>query len=280
LKELRCVIPLEWGDERTRSVCPKCMTEQTMEGPCVCNKGCVRTFLIDIFMDNKTLLTGGIATLALILGMTSFALKKTPQAENIPTAAQNTEVLGDESLVESEDAMQMETANLKQYESAPEMQLTDGVNYKARMQTSAGEVLIDLFQDEAPITVNNFIFLAKEGFYDGVIFHRIIPQFMIQGGDPLGMGVGGPGYSFEDEINEMKLVEGSLAMANSGPNTNGSQFFIVTLVETPWLDGLHTNFGQVIEGLDVVHQIESVPTGANDKPVTDVVILSVEIIEE
>ncbi|MBT6401104.1 peptidylprolyl isomerase [candidate division WWE3 bacterium] len=148
------------------------------------------------------------------------------------------------------------------------------------MQTSAGEVLIDLFQDEAPITVNNFIFLAKEGFYDGVIFHRIIPQFMIQGGDPLGMGVGGPGYSFEDEINEMKLVEGSLAMANSGPNTNGSQFFIVTLVETPWLDGLHTNFGQVIEGLDVVHQIESVPTGANDKPVTDVVILSVEIIEE
>ena len=231
-------------------------------------------------MDNKTLLTGGIATLALILGMTSFALKKTPQAENIPTAAQNTEVLGDESLVESEDAMQMETANLKQYESAPEMQLTDGVNYKARMQTSAGEVLIDLFQDEAPIPVNNFIFLAKEGFYDGVIFHRIIPQFMIQGGDPLGMGVGGPGYSFEDEINEMKLVEGSLAMANSGPNTNGSQFFIVTLVETPWLDGLHTNFGQVIEGLDVVHQIESVPTGANDKPVTDVVILSVEIIEE
>ena len=103
---------------------------------------------------------------------------------------------------------------------------------------------------------------------------------MIQGGDPLGMGVGGPGYSFEDEINEMKLVEGSLAMANSGPNTNGSQFFIVTLVETPWLDGLHTNFGQVIEGLDVVHQIESVPTGANDKPVTDVVILSVEITEE
>ncbi|MFC1622089.1 peptidylprolyl isomerase [Patescibacteria group bacterium] len=163
--------------------------------------------------------------------------------------------------------------------SAPEMQLEENVNYSAKFTTSRGEFTVDLYESLSPITVNNFVFLAKEGLYDGLIFHRIIADFMIQGGDPLGNGTGGPGYQFEDEINDKKLVKGSLAMANSGPNTNGSQFFIVTAEATPWLDGLHTNFGEVTEGLDVVMEISKVETGPGDKPLEDVVVQKIEIIE-
>jgi cyclophilin family peptidyl-prolyl cis-trans isomerase len=136
----------------------------------------------------------------------------------------------------------------------------------ATMVTNHGEIKLELFDDDAPKTVENFRTLAKDGFYDGLIFHRVIPDFMIQGGCPQGTGTGGPGYSFEDEFNDHKVVRGALAMANSGPNTNGSQFFIVTAEAAPWLDGKHTVFGQVTEGMEVVDTIESQPTDARDRP--------------
>ena len=139
----------------------------------------------------------------------------------------------------------------------------------ATMSTNHGDITIELFDEDAPKTVDNFKKLAADGFYDGLIFHRIIKDFMIQGGCPQGTGTGGPGYTFEDEINEHKAVRGSLAMANAGPNTNGSQFFIVTLEATPWLDGKHTVFGQVTDGMDVVDKLEGLPTDGRDKPRED-----------
>jgi cyclophilin family peptidyl-prolyl cis-trans isomerase len=136
----------------------------------------------------------------------------------------------------------------------------------ATMNTTQGPIELELFDDDAPKTVENFRKLAADGFYDDVIFHRVIPDFMIQGGDPDGTGMGGPGYTFEDEINHHKVVRGALAMANAGPNTNGSQFFIVTTGSAPWLDGKHTVFGQVSAGMETVDAIESLPTGSGDRP--------------
>ncbi len=136
----------------------------------------------------------------------------------------------------------------------------------ATLHTNHGPVGLELFDEDAPKTVDNFRKLASEGFYDGIIFHRIIRDFMIQGGCPRGTGTGGPGYTFEDEFNEHKIVRGALAMANSGPNTNGSQFFIVTAEAAPWLDGKHTVFGQVTSGMEAVDAIEGMPTGPNDRP--------------
>ncbi|MFZ1881880.1 MAG: peptidylprolyl isomerase [Gaiellaceae bacterium] len=147
----------------------------------------------------------------------------------------------------------------------------------ATLQTNKGAIEIELFDDDAPKTVENFTKLARDGFYDGVIFHRIIPDFMIQGGDPTGTGSGGPGYQFEDEFNDNKVVRGALAMANAGPNTNGSQFFIVTAESCPWLDGKHTVFGRVSSGMDVVDAIEQVETGPGDRPTDDVRIESVAL---
>ena len=147
----------------------------------------------------------------------------------------------------------------------------------AQMNTSHGTISIELFDEDAPETVANFRKLAGDKFYDGVIFHRVISGFMIQGGDPDGTGMGGPGYTFADEINRHKVVRGALAMANAGPNTNGSQFFIVTTDGAPWLDGKHTVFGQVTDGMDTVDSIEGVPTGANDRPVEPPVIESIEL---
>ena len=147
----------------------------------------------------------------------------------------------------------------------------------ATMSTSEGEIVFELFDEEAPKTVGNFRELAQKGFYDGLTFHRIIPQFMIQGGCPQGTGTGGPGYQFEDEINEHKIVRGALAMANSGPNTNGSQFFIVTTEAAPWLDGKHTVFGRVTEGMDVVDRLEALPTDARDRPVEPAGIETVSV---
>ena len=138
---------------------------------------------------------------------------------------------------------------------------------QATMQTSEGAIGLELFDEDAPKTVANFKKLAGEGFYDGLVFHRIIKDFMIQGGCPQGTGTGGPGYTFEDEINDHKVARGALAMANAGPNTNGSQFFLVTTEAAPWLDGKHTVFGRVTEGMDVVDKIEGTETGANDRPV-------------
>ena len=146
----------------------------------------------------------------------------------------------------------------------------------ATLQTNHGTIEVELFDDDAPKTVENFRKLAADGFYNGIIFHRVIPDFMIQGGDPTGTGRGGPGYQFEDEINEHKLTHGALAMANAGPGTNGSQFFIVTAESTPWLDGKHTVFGRVTSGMDVVDDISSVDTDAGDKPREAVVIERVE----
>jgi len=140
----------------------------------------------------------------------------------------------------------------------------------ATLHTNHGAIEIELYPEDAPKTVENFIKLAGDGFYDGVIFHRVIPDFMIQGGDPTGTGSGGPGYQFEDEFNQHRVERGALAMANAGPNTNGSQFFIVTAEATPWLDGKHTAFGRVLDGMDVIDTIEAQPTDARDKPIDDV----------
>lgn len=153
------------------------------------------------------------------------------------------------------------------------------VSYTATLDTSMGEIVCELFAADSPQTVGSFIGLAKDGFYDGLIFHRVIADFMIQGGCPTGTGTGGPGYQFQDEINEHPLVKGSLAMANAGPNTNGSQFFIVTADATPWLDGNHTNFGQVTSGQDVVDAIGTVATDRMDRPAEPIVINTVTISE-
>jgi peptidyl-prolyl cis-trans isomerase B (cyclophilin B) len=148
---------------------------------------------------------------------------------------------------------------------------------KATLHTTAGPVTIELFDDDAPKTVENFRKLSGDGFYDGLTFHRVIRDFMIQGGCPEGTGTGGPGYTFEDEINENKIVRGALAMANAGPNTNGSQFFIVTTDAAPWLDGKHTVFGRVTDGMDAVDAIEASPTGSGDRPTEPQVIERVEL---
>jgi cyclophilin family peptidyl-prolyl cis-trans isomerase len=157
----------------------------------------------------------------------------------------------------------------------------------ALIKTNLGDIKVDFFNSDAPITVDNFLKLANQGFYNGTKFHRVIRDFMIQGGDPNSKdddwsndGIGGPGYKFKDEINNIKLVRGSLAMANSGPDTNGSQFFIVTAEATPWLDGKHTNFGQVVEGMEIIDKIENTKTNENDHPTSDIEIEKIELIEK
>lgn len=157
---------------------------------------------------------------------------------------------------------------------------------KAIMKTNMGDITLEFYGEDSPITVNNFLNLAQDGFYDNTLFHRVIKDFMIQGGDPNTRdedwsihGMGGPEYRFADEFNSHKLVRGSLAMANAGANTNGSQFFIVTAPATPWLDGKHTNFGRVISGMDVVEKIEAVEANEKDHPLGDVIINSIELIK-
>src|SRR3978361_2361829 len=149
----------------------------------------------------------------------------------------------------------------------------------ANMHTTHGTIAIEFFDEDAPKTVENFGKLTADGFYDGLTFHRVIKDFMIQGGCPQGTGTGGPGYTFEDEFNSHKIVRGELAMANAGPNTNGSQFFIVTTDAAPWLDGKHTVFGQVTEGMDVVDRPEGVQTDGADRPAEPIGISSVELSE-
>jgi len=157
----------------------------------------------------------------------------------------------------------------------------------AILQTNYGDIEVSLYSEDAPMTVNNFLTLSSQGFYDGTRFHRVIKDFMIQGGDPLSKdedrdndGTGGPSYTFKDEINDHKLVEGSLAMANRGPNTNGSQFFIVTATSTPWLDGKHTAFGHVINGMDVVKAIDAAKTDRLDRPEKAVILEKVILIKK
>jgi cyclophilin family peptidyl-prolyl cis-trans isomerase len=148
---------------------------------------------------------------------------------------------------------------------------------QATLHTTHGAIALELFDEDAPKTVENFKRLAADGFYDGIIFHRVIPDFMIQGGCPQGTGTGGPGYTFEDEINDHKIIRGTLAMANAGPNTNGSQFFLVTAEATPWLDGKHTAFGRVVDGMDAVDKIEGVETGPGDRPIDPPKIERIEL---
>jgi|SRR4051794_984468 cyclophilin family peptidyl-prolyl cis-trans isomerase len=148
---------------------------------------------------------------------------------------------------------------------------------QATITTNHGAIEVELFDEDAPKTVENFRKLASDGFYDGITFHRVIKDFMIQGGCPQGTGTGGPGYTFEDEFNQHKVVRGALAMANAGPNTNGSQFFIVTTDAAPWLDGKHTVFGEVTSGMDVVDTIENLPTDGRDRPRDEAKMESVSV---
>ena len=168
----------------------------------------------------------------------------------------------------------------KSFSKAPDMEIDPAKRYTAEMDTSMGTMTIALDAVSAPKTVNNFVFLARQGFYDGVIFHRIIQGFMCQGGDPDGTGRGGPGYRFEDELPQPGRYEiGSVAMANAGPNTNGSQFFIVSGPSGVRLPPQYSLFGKVVKGLDVVDEMEKVKTGGGDRPVQDVVINKVTITE-
>lgn len=165
------------------------------------------------------------------------------------------------------------------------MNTTSQTPVQVVLKTTMGDITLELYPADAPKTVDNFLKLSREGFYNGTKFHRVIKDFMVQGGDPLSKddsrkafwGTGGPGYQFEDEINARKIVRGSLAMANAGPGTNGSQFFIVTAKATPWLDGKHTNFGAVVDGMEVVSAIEGVATGEADKPAKDIVVQEVVV---
>ena len=147
----------------------------------------------------------------------------------------------------------------------------------AIIATSEGQIEVELFDEDAPKTVQNFTKLATDGYYDGLVFHRVIPDFMIQGGCPRGDGTGGPGYTFEDEFNDHPVARGYLAMANSGPNTNGSQFFIVTAEECSWLDGKHTVFGRITAGHDVADRISLVKRDMRDRPLDPVVLESVQL---
>ena len=168
--------------------------------------------------------------------------------------------------------------SITQYAAVPPVTIDLAARYTAVIRTNLGDMEIELFAAQAPVTVNNFVFLANDGFYNGVIFHRVIPSFMIQGGDPQGTGTGGPGYKFQDEFVASLTFDqpGKLAMANSGPGTNGSQFFVTT-VPTPALNNRHTIFGQIIQGQDVADAISVVLTGPADRPVTPVVILGIDI---
>ncbi len=167
----------------------------------------------------------------------------------------------------------------KQYSAPPAMTIDPNKTYTALIKTSMGDIKVDLNAQDAPQTVNNFVFLAREGFYDGVTFHRVIDDFVIQTGDPTGTGAGGPGYKFADEPVKGSYEVGAVAMANSGPNTNGSQFFICEGAQCQTLQPKYNLFGKVVEGMDVVHKIASVPTGPRDKPVQDVTIKTIEITE-
>ena len=211
-----------------------------------------------------------IAIVALIVFGVIFVLK---------TGGDNTKTLSGESSSQTSNQKEEKTTSTKSYSSAPALlPENERVGKKAKFDTNAGSFTINLFGDKTPKTVSNFIFLAKEGFYNGLTFHRVIPNFMIQGGDPIGDGTGGPGYKFEDEFNPSLTFDkpGMLAMANSGPATNGSQFFI-TVAPTTWLNNKHTIFGEVIDGYSVVEKISKVVTAAGDKPQTAVIINKIEI---
>lgn len=227
-------------------------------------------------MSSKTITTLLLLIFGIIicLGLIGYLIKN-PDAKNTNENEVSTGPLPDVATT---------NININQNNIMSENQSTTTPT-QATIKTNLGDITVKLYSEDAPKTVANFVKLARAGFYDGIKFHRIIRDFMIQTGDPLTKddtlknrwGSGDPGYKFDDEINNHKLVEGSLAMANSGPNTNGSQFFIVTTAETPWLDGKHTNFGEVISGLDIVNLIENAKTAELDRPINDIVINAIEL---
>jgi len=215
-------------------------------------------------LSNKTLLIIVIALGIVLIGLiAAFALIPTPAAKE---SANNSNAVKNIN-------SNMQNSDIKNL-----------ANQTAVLKTNFGDIALELFSADAPKTVENFIKLSKSGFYSGTKFHRVIKGFMIQGGDPNSKdddwsddGMSGPGYKFEDEINSHKLVRGTLAMANAGANTNGSQFFVITAESTPWLDGKHTAFGKVLSGLDIVDKIESVKVNENDHPMDDVIVNDIEI---
>lgn len=206
-----------------------------------------------------------------------------PVSRAIDTTQKAKEDINDSVKKENSGAAQKE---LKQTNAPTDMQYVSQYD-SAVLHTSLGDITVKFYNDASPVTVNNFLKLASDKFYDGTRFHRVIKDFMIQGGDPNSKdedwsndGMGGPGYTFKDEINNHSLVRGSLAMANAGPNTNGSQFFIVTAASTPWLDGKHTNFGEVVSGMEVVSKIENAKANANDHPLENITIASIDLIKK
>jgi cyclophilin family peptidyl-prolyl cis-trans isomerase len=212
-------------------------------------------------------------------GSDDDGVEEEPTAEPAPTEEPTAPVTDDENQQQEESGMQQPEL---QWEQPPEMQLQDGAEYHALLNTNKGEILIKLFADEVPVTVNNFVFLSEQGFYTDVPFHRVINGFMIQTGDPTGTGMGGPGYRFDDELVTRDYTPGKVAMANAGPNTNGSQFFIVHADLTNRLPKNYTIFGEVVEGMDVVDAIANVPVGPSragemSSPEEEVKIISVKI---
>lgn len=230
-------------------------------------------------MSARRILFVGIAGLALGLsaacgGDDEPAPQATPAATAVATPTPAPTPAPTQTMQQTEERPEVMS---KEYSSYPDMVIDEGKKYVATMKTSKGTIVLDLFANEAPKTVNNFVFLAREGFYDGVIFHRVISGFMIQGGDPTGSGMGGPGYRFEDEPVSRKYLAGTLAMANAGPNTNGSQFFIMH--QNFNLPPDYTIFGFATEGQNVVDAIATTPTSGSDRPLEDVYIVSVTIEE-
>lgn len=229
-------------------------------------------------MENKLITYLPLAGIIIVLVLGAYSFMSVPSSDNKPIDNVIKNINSSQPVNNS--AQEGQNTMDKTKMPIPTQVINTSKNYTAVLNTTLGEIKIKLYTSSTPITVNNFVYLAKNKFYDGTIFHRVIKDFMIQGGDPLGTGMGGPGYQFQDEKSDKKLVKGSLAMANAGPNTNGSQFFIVTVKETPWLDGRHTNFGEVISGIEVVEAIEKVARGPQDRPVEEVKINSITIIEE
>ena len=220
--------------------------------------------------------------LVLALFTTGCLPQATPTVEPTPTAIGTPRPVGSPTPLTrgtaTPNVVESAGRSMKQYAALPQMAIDPSASYTAVIRTNLGQMTLELFARDAPKTVNNFVFLAQDGVYDGIIFHRVIPDFMIQGGDPTGTGTSGPGYQFEDEIVPALVFDspGILAMANSGPNTNGSQFFI-TVVPTPHLNGAHTIFGKIIEGQDVADAIATTPAAAGSRPIQNVVIQSIEI---
>jgi cyclophilin family peptidyl-prolyl cis-trans isomerase len=221
---------------------------------------------------------GLIIAIVVVIGVIITVVRQPDQSSNLVTNNQNTTM----PILKTDTQPSNKTNNSNNHMSEDQNPITAE---QATINTNMGDITIKFYASDSPKTVANFVKLAREGFYNGIKFHRIIKDFMIQAGDPLTKddsqksrwGTGGPGYKFEDEFNSHPLVKGSLAMANAGPNTNGSQFFIVTAESTPWLDGKHTNFGEVISGIDIVEAMNNVDTEGPDRPVNDVVITSIEV---